>query len=51
MTRAKTLMKILALVLIVAAAAGVVTMVKKSKDASPVSYDQWPDVAENPATV
>ena len=49
MTRATTLIKILAVILIVATAAGVVTMLKKSKDSSPVSYDQWPDVAENPA--
>jgi len=48
MTRAKSLIKILALILIVAAAVGVVTMVKKTKDSSPVSYDQWPDVAQNP---
>ena len=48
MTPAKTLLRILAIVLIIAAAAGVVTMMKKSKDSSPISYDQWPDVAENP---
>ena len=48
MTRAQTLIRILAIVLIVAAAVGVVTMRKRSKDSSPVSYDQWPDVATNP---
>jgi len=48
MTHAKTLIRILALVLIVAGVAGVVMMKKRTTDSSPVSYDQWPDVAQNP---
>jgi hypothetical protein len=45
----KTLLKILILVVLAAALAGVVVLVKRPKDPDPITYDEWPPVAENPA--
>jgi hypothetical protein len=45
----KTLFKLAILVLLGAAIAGVVTMVKQPKETGPVSYEEWPDVPRNPA--
>ena len=45
----KALFKLGLLIAVGAAVAGVLSLVKKSKESSPVSYDQWPDVPENPA--
>ena len=44
----KTLLKIMVLLLVAAAVAGVVTMVKK-RDAEPVSFENWPDVPQKTA--
>jgi hypothetical protein len=45
----KTLAKLMVLLALGAALAGVFMLVRGSKDAEPVSYDQWPDVPRNPA--
>jgi hypothetical protein len=45
----KTLGKVMVLLILGAALAGVVMLVRSSKDAEPVSYEQWPDVPRNPA--
>ncbi len=45
----KTLFKLALLLLVGAALAGVVIMLKKSKSSGPVSYEQWPDVERKPA--
>ena len=45
----KALLKLVVLALLGAAAVGVVLLFRRSKEPSPVSYDQWPDVPQNPA--
>lgn len=45
----KALFKLALLVMLGAALAGVVMLVKRSRSSEPVSYDQWPDVPQNPA--
>ena len=45
----KALFKLTLLLVLGAAMAGIVMMVKKPKSSGPVSYEQWPDVARNPA--
>jgi hypothetical protein len=45
----KTLLKLAVVTVLLAAAVGVVILLRRSKDPSPVSYDQWPDVPQNPA--
>jgi len=44
----KVFVKIMLLLLVAAAIAGVVALVKK-RDAAPVSYEVWPDVAQKTA--
>jgi hypothetical protein len=45
----KTLFKLTLLVVLAAAIAGVVMVVKRPKDGAPVSFEEWPDVPRNPA--
>jgi hypothetical protein len=45
----KTFFKLAVLLLIGAAIAGVVMMVRRPTTSGPVSYEQWPDVPQNPA--
>ena len=45
----KALFKLTLLLVLGAALAGAVILARRSNDAGPVSYDQWPDVPENPA--
>ncbi|MHB1210273.1 MAG: hypothetical protein ACYC1I_11305 [Acidimicrobiales bacterium] len=45
----KAFFKLALLLLVGAAIAGVVMMVKRPKSQGPLSYEQWPDVPENPA--
>jgi len=45
----KTLVKLAFLLSLGAVVAGVVVLTKKSSSSGPVSYEQWPDVARNPA--
>lgn len=45
----KTLFKLLLLLLLGAAIAGAVMLVKRPRPGEPVSFDQWPPVPENPA--
>ncbi len=45
----KTLFKLTLLVVLAAAIAGVVMVVKRPRDAGPVSFEDWPDVPRNPA--
>ncbi len=44
----KAIMKLLVLVALVAAVAGVAMLLRRSKNDEPVTFDQWPDVAQNP---
>jgi hypothetical protein len=44
----KTLVKIFWFVAVAAALAGVVMLVRRSPDAAPVSFDEWPEVPRNP---
>jgi len=47
----KALFKITLLIVLAGAVAGAVALVKRPRGVpSPVSYDQWPDVAQNPAS-
>jgi len=46
---AKALFKLALLLMLGAALAGVVMIVKRSRSGESISYDQWPDVPENPA--
>ena len=48
MSLVKVFLKIMMLLLVAAAIAGVVAMVKK-RDAEPVSYEHWPDVPRQTA--
>jgi hypothetical protein len=45
----KALFKLSLLLVLAAALAGVVVLVKRPKNSDPVSYDEWPPVAHNPA--
>jgi hypothetical protein len=44
----KTVLKLMFVLIVAASIAGVVMLVKGSKDADPVSFDEWPDVPRNP---
>ena len=44
----KAVLKLMFVLIVGASIAGVVMLVKRSPDAGPVSYDQWPDVPRNP---
>jgi hypothetical protein len=46
----KALLKVLFVLIVAASIAGVVMLVKRPKDAEPVSFDEWPDVPRNPAS-
>jgi hypothetical protein len=45
----KALFKVAILLVLAAALAGLVVLIKRPKNADPVTYDEWPPVAENPA--
>ena len=45
----KMLFKLMIILLVGAAVAGLVTMARRSRDDETVSFDQWPDVPENTA--
>jgi hypothetical protein len=45
----KALFKLTAILLIGAALAGVVVLLKRPKPSGPTSYEDWPDVPTNPA--
>ena len=45
----KAFFKLALLLLVAAAVAGVVMMVKRPKSQGPLSFEQWPDVPEKPA--
>jgi hypothetical protein len=45
----KALLKLSFLLVLAAALAGVVVLVKRPKDTDPVTYDEWPTVVENPS--
>ncbi len=44
----KAVLKVMFVLIVAASIAGVVMLVKRSPDAEPVSYDEWPDVPRNP---
>jgi len=46
----KALLKLGLFVIVGAVVAGAVALLKRPKDAPPVSYDEWPDVPQNPAS-
>ena len=47
----KALFKITVLIVLAGAVAGLVALLKRPKgEPTSVSYDQWPDVAHNPAS-
>ena len=50
MSALKALVKLVVLIVLAGAVAGVVMLVKRPKDAGSVSYDEWPDVPRNPAS-
>jgi hypothetical protein len=45
----KTLLKLMFVLVLVGVIAGVIK-IQKSKDADPVSFDEWPDVPRNPSS-
>jgi hypothetical protein len=45
----KAVFKVSILLVLVAALAGVVILVKRPKDSDPVTYVEWPPVPQNPA--
>jgi hypothetical protein len=45
----KAVVKLSIILVLAAAMAGVVVLVKRPKNADPVTYDEWPPVAQNPA--
>jgi hypothetical protein len=45
----KALLKMMFLLVLTAAVAGVIVLVKRPKNSDPVTYDEWPTVAESPA--
>jgi hypothetical protein len=44
----KTLFKLTGLIVVGAVIAGIVAAVKRPKDGSPVSFEEWPNVPRNP---
>ena len=46
----KALLKITFLIVVAATVAGVVMLVKRPKDTASVSFEEWPDVPQNPAS-
>jgi hypothetical protein len=44
----KTVLKLMFVLVVAASIAGVVMLVKRPKDAGPVTLDEWPDVPRNP---
>jgi hypothetical protein len=46
----KTVLKLLFVLVVAASITGVVMLVKRPKDAGPISVDEWPDVPRNPAS-
>jgi hypothetical protein len=50
MSALKTVLKLMFVLVLVGVIAGVIKVQVKSKDADPVSFDEWPDVARNPAS-
>ncbi len=44
----KAILKLMFVLVVAASIAGVVMLVKRPKDSSPVSFDEWPDVPRNP---
>ncbi|HVA52928.1 MAG TPA: hypothetical protein VNF05_05385 [Acidimicrobiales bacterium] len=44
----KTLLKLMFLLMLGAVVAGVVYFVKRPKDDTPISFDEWPSVPRNP---
>jgi hypothetical protein len=45
----KAVIKLSLILVLVAALAGVVVLVKRPKNSDPVTYDEWPPVPQNPA--
>jgi hypothetical protein len=45
----KAVIKLAFILVLAAALAGVVVLVKRPKNSDPVTYDEWPPVAHNPA--
>lgn len=45
----KTLFKLSLLVVVAAAIAGVVMVIKRPSGDAPLSFEEWPDVPRNPA--
>jgi hypothetical protein len=50
MSALKTLLKLMFVLVLVGVVAGVIKVQMKSKDADPVSFDEWPDVPRNPSS-
>jgi hypothetical protein len=50
MSALKAVLKIMFVLVVAASVAGIVMLVKRPKDAEPVSFDEWPDVPRNPAS-
>jgi len=46
----KTVLKIMFVLVIVGCVTGAIKIQMRSKDAEPVSFDEWPDVPRNPAS-
>ncbi|MEO9181084.1 MAG: hypothetical protein ABI298_05480 [Acidimicrobiales bacterium] len=46
----KALLKVTFLIVVAATITGVVTLVKRPKDTVPVSFEEWPEVPNNPAS-
>jgi hypothetical protein len=46
----RSLLKLALLTVVTGVIAGVAKKVKRPKDAEPVSFEQWPDVPQNPAS-
>jgi hypothetical protein len=46
----KAVLKIMFVLIVAASVAGVVMLVRRPRDAEPVSFDEWPDVPRNPAS-
>jgi ABC-type phosphate transport system permease subunit len=44
----KTLLKLMVLLAVGAIVTGVIIAVKRQKDASPITFDEWPSVPRNP---
>jgi len=49
MSALKTLLKLMFVLVLVGVVAGVIK-IQRSKDADPVSFDEWPDVPRNPSS-